>query len=55
VWPRTLNSNKKDKNGGENQDEIGVTIGWKRGEQEDVKGEGNKKQNYSYVVTAVKY
>jgi len=30
------------------------TIEWKRGEQEDVKKwEGNKKQNYSYVVTAV--
>jgi hypothetical protein len=54
VWPRTLNSNKEDKNGGENQDEMGAIIGWKRGEQEDVKkGEGNKKHNYNYVVTAV--
>jgi hypothetical protein len=33
---------------------MGETIGWKRGEEEDVKkGEGNVKQNYSYVVIAV--
>jgi len=33
---------------------MGATIGWKRDEQEDVKrGEGNEKQNYSNVVTAV--
>jgi len=31
-----------------------VTIGWKRDEQKDVKrGEGNEKQNYSNLVTAV--
>jgi hypothetical protein len=33
---------------------MGETIWWKRGEHEDVKkGEGNEKQNHSYVVTAV--
>jgi len=43
VWPRTLNSNKEDKNGGENEVEMGETIGWKRGEEEDVK-EGRRKR-----------